>query len=157
MLLCHHSHLLPAPQSAEEALPHLDCWLDCLPGRSHLDWCCWYLRESPLPLHALCCFQQKFLLLSVVGKKPSGTGSSVCLATVTAKQQAGLCLCGCLHALIMLQSIVFSGFQQHRGWCCLSSGLGWWMLSAQLNNWTASELHWKWPSGASLWLSRVPG
>ncbi len=31
------------------------------------------------------------------------------------------------------------------------------MLSAQLSNWTASELHWQWPSGASLWLSRVPG
>ena len=31
------------------------------------------------------------------------------------------------------------------------------MLSAELNNWTASELHRQWPSGASLWLSRVPG
>jgi hypothetical protein len=31
------------------------------------------------------------------------------------------------------------------------------MLSAQLNNWVASELHWQWPSGASLWLSRVSG
>ncbi len=101
MLLCHHSHLLPAPQSAEEALPHLDCWLDCLPGWSHLDWCCWYLGGYLVCLYMHASSAVSTDLPSAVSGCHEASWHRIFSVTVSAKWQAVLCLCGVLLANFM--------------------------------------------------------